>query len=79
LNSITFYFTFIVSRKTKKRKKSKIKPTAIEPAVSSLKPPFQLAEAARQLAANHTSPAAIVANLPPVQMAVGTNRHLWRR
>jgi hypothetical protein len=44
-----------------------------------MKPPFQLAVTASQPAANHTGPTATVANLPPVQTAVGSYRRFKRR
>jgi hypothetical protein len=65
-------------RKTKNKKKKKMENKTYRTAVGCLKPPFQLAVVASQPAANHTGPAT-VANLSPVQTAVGTNRPLWRR
>jgi hypothetical protein len=47
--------------KKKKRKNGKQNLLPVESAVRSLKPPFELAIAASQLAANHTGHAATVA------------------
>jgi hypothetical protein len=80
--SVACYFAFILFEKQKeKRKKKKRKQSLppVEPTVGSMKPPFQLAVAASQTAANHTGPAAAVAILPPVQTAAGTNHRLRRR
>jgi hypothetical protein len=57
------------NQKQKKKKNRKQSLPPVEPTVGVTKPPFQLAVVASQPAATHTGPAAIVANLPPLETA----------
>jgi hypothetical protein len=60
-NCLLFRIYSIEKNKKEKRKNGKQNLLPVESAVRSLKPPFQLAIAASQLAANHTGHAATVA------------------
>jgi amino acid transporter len=75
--SFMFFRIYSIEKKPKRKNQKHLPP--FEAAVGCKQLPFQVAVAARQLAATRTRPAATVANLPAFATAVGFYRQMPRR